>query len=234
VPQASAAQRAALGLDPAATSGAPAATNAPPAATAGSPDAPRSVPTSRVAPDQGQRAVNLGNGLPANAPLTPQNYNAYLDQVARIESGGNPNAVTGSNYGTYQFGPGEMRRYGMTNWRDQGQQRRAMQLETNENTQILRRTLGRDPTPGELYLTHQQGQAGGPALISAAQRNPNMPAYQAIQRYYRNPQIAMTAIHGNIPSTNPLRGVPASQVTAKQFVDMWNARFSRGYRVVAE
>ncbi|HEX3522867.1 MAG TPA: hypothetical protein VHT52_12355 [Stellaceae bacterium] len=103
-------------------------------------------------------------------------------------------------------------------------------METNENTQILRRALGRDPTPGELYLTHQQGQAGGPALIRAAQNNPNMPAYQAIAQYYRSPQVAMTAIHGNIPSNNPLRNIPANQVTAAQFVQMWNERFNRGYR----
>ncbi|HEX3525151.1 MAG TPA: hypothetical protein VHT52_24065, partial [Stellaceae bacterium] len=140
-----------------ASSAAPAATPAPQAAStpaaaspptpdATAPQAERRVPTQRIT---GAQAVNLGNGQPANAPLTPQNYDAYLQQVGRIESGGNPNAVTGSNAGLYQFGPGEQRRYGITNWRDPAQQQRAMRMETNENTQILRRALGRDPTPGE-------------------------------------------------------------------------------------
>ncbi|HEX3525157.1 MAG TPA: hypothetical protein VHT52_24095, partial [Stellaceae bacterium] len=148
VPQASDATRAALGLPPAGGAPSPATpAAAAPAATPGaSQDTPRRVPTQRIT---GAQAVNLGNGQPANAPLTPQNYDAYLQQVGRIESGGNPNAVTGSNAGLYQFGPGEQRRYGITNWRDPAQQQRAMRMETNENTQILRRALGRDPTPGE-------------------------------------------------------------------------------------
>lgn len=217
--QASAAQRAALGLPPA-----PGQT--PPAAAPAAPPGPQSnaVPTQRVT---GQEAVAAGQGTPG---MTPQDFNAYADQVGRIESGGNPNARTGSNMGLYQFGPGEMRRYGMTNWRDPAQQRRALQLETNENRGILRRALGREPTAAELYFTHQQGQAGGPALLRAAQESPNTPAYQVIQRYYRSPQVAMTAIHGNIPSNNMLRGVPANQVTAAQFVQMWNQRFARGFR----
>jgi hypothetical protein len=57
-----------------------------------------------------------------------------------------------------------------------------------------------------------------------------MPAWRAINRYYRNPQTALRAIYGNIPYGNPLRGLPASQITAGQFVGMWRNRFNRGLR----
>jgi hypothetical protein len=207
---------------PAGTATANATANVPPSGSATAP--------ARVS---GQEAVNMGRGLPANGGgqvANDQEFDAYARQVGQIESGGNPLAVTGSNQGLYQFGRAERQEFGITNWRDPAQQYRALQRETTRNRAILQRTLGREPTPGELYFTHQQGAGGGPAMLRAAQTNPDTPAYQALSPFYHNPRTAMTAVHGNIPTGNPLRNVPVEQVTAGQFVQLWMQRFARGYQ----
>ena len=145
-----------------------------------------------------------------------------------IESNFNPNQRTGSNVGLVQFGPQEQREFMSDIPPAQRGTMQAqligLQRDTAKNTNILNRTLGRQPTPAELYLMHQQGVAGGPALLTA---NPNMPAWQAIRRYYRSDAIAQSAIHKNIPSDNPLRRVPTDQITVGQFVSMWRDRFNR-------
>jgi len=87
----------------------------------------------------------------------------YTARLFQIESGGDPNAATGSNRGLGQFGPAEERQFGLSdaNRTDPDAQAAAVAREAQLHGQVLARALGRDPTPGELYLTHQQGIAGG-------------------------------------------------------------------------
>lgn len=146
----------------------------------------------------------------------------YKARVAEIESSNNPLEVTGSNKGLYQFGPEEMEKYGITDWRNVAQQNKALQLETEENYDRLSNVLGRAPTAGELYLTHQQGPSGGPALLTAPA---NTPAWQAIRQYYDSDGNAKQAISGNIPGTEPLSSVPVEQISASDFRNMWINRF---------
>lgn len=150
----------------------------------------------------------------------------YIARLFQIESGGNPAAVTGSNRGLAQFGPQEERRYGISdaNRADREAQAAAVAREAQEHAAVLRNALGRDPTPGERYLTHQQGIAGGPALLTA---DPNMPAWQAIRPYYKNDAIARLAITGNVPGGHPLRGVDADKITAGDFRNLWVNKFER-------
>lgn len=145
----------------------------------------------------------------------------YKTRVAEIESSNNPLEVTGSNKGLYQFGPEEMEKYGITDWRDVAQQNTALQLETEENYARLSSALGRSPTEGELYLAHQQGPSGAPALLTAPA---DTPAWQAIRQY----GLAKRAIRGNIPGTEPLSSVPVEQISAGAFRNMWINRFESG------
>ena len=87
---------------------------------------------------------------------------------------------------------------------DPAAQAAALAAERAHHTPILAKALGRDPTPGELYLMHQQGIAGGPALLGA---DPNTPAWQVIRPYYKSDAIAQKAITGNIPRGSPLHGM---------------------------
>ena len=148
---------------------------------------------------------------------------AYIDRLIQIESGGNPRAKTGSNYGLGQFSPDQFRALGITNPYDPAQQIRAIQTEAGRNRDALSTTLGRAPDNAEHYIAHQQGLGGAQALFS----NPNAPAWQVISQFYKTPEIAQAAIRGNIPSDSPLRNVPIDQISAKDFTDMWKAKFNR-------
>jgi hypothetical protein len=156
-------------------------------------------------------------GTDFSASLDP-----FTSRLFQIESGGDPNAVTGSNQGLGQFGPAERKKYGITDPTDPTQQARAVARERQEFTPILQQRLGRDPTPGEIYLMHQQGIAGGPALLTA---NPDTPAWQVIKQYYPSGAVAQKAITGNIPRGSPLYGLPADQITAGDFSKFWVNKF---------
>ena len=160
------------------------------------------------------------------ASILGTDFSAGLDpftsRLFQIESGGDPNAVTGSNQGLGQFGPAERGKYGITDSSDPAQNARAVARERQEFTGILQTRLGRDPTPGEVYLMHQQGIAGGPALLTA---NPDVPAWQAIKQYYPSGEVAKKAITGNIPRGSPLYGKNADEITAGDFSKFWVNKF---------
>jgi hypothetical protein len=162
--------------------------------------------TSPWSPYYGGRAPQAAG---VGGSYNPQTYTRAL---WNIEGGGR----TGSNVGRAQFGPEEIRRYGNPN------DPASVQREVADHSRILRSALGRDPAPWELYLTHQQGRAGGPALLKA---DPNMPAWQAIRRFYRSDAIAKSAIHGNLYGA--ARSVPAENITVGQFNNWWKDRFNR-------
>jgi hypothetical protein len=181
----------------------------------------------RTAGTQGAAATGGGTATGRGARWSNDPYTA---QLINIESDGDPRNRTGSNYGLGQFSPDQFAHFGITNPYDPQQQIRAIAQERAENTPIARNILGRDPTAAELYLMHQQGQTGGANLLRAAQNNPNGPAWQTVGGEGRGDAFAIRKIRGNIPSDNPLRNVPANQVTNAQYVRMWNDRFNRGYQ----
>lgn len=150
----------------------------------------------------------------------------YTGRLFQLESAGNPNATTGSNRGLGQFGPREEAQFGITdqNRANPDAQAAAVSQEAQLHGRVLRNALGRDPTPGELYLTHQQGIAGGPALLAGGDR----PAWQVLRPYYRSDAIAKQAITGNLPADSGLRGVDPDKISADQFSRYWVGKFERG------
>lgn len=156
----------------------------------------------------------LPSGLPAIG-TDGKVSEAYLKRLFAVESGNNPNAITGSNYGLAQFGYADIKQFGLSNPFDPAQARLATILEAQKNAPILSGILGRSVSPGELYLSHQQGLAGASALF----KNPDMPAWQAIRPYYGSDAIAQKAITGNLGSVD---------MSSKQFTDMWVKKFEGG------
>lgn len=57
--------------------------------------------------------------------------------------------------------------------------------------------LGRQAEPWESYVTYQQGAGGGPALLKAAQDDPDGKAIDVLSKLYDNPKDALSAITGN-------------------------------------
>lgn len=136
--------------------------------------------------------------------------------IGHIESRFNPDAANRSGHvGVFQFDTPTWQRLGggdpsartdpATNIR------LGVQL-VRENRIAMQRSLGRAPTNAELYLAHQQGNAGAAALL----RNPDQNAVDAIRRFYRSDEIARSAIVGN---------GGRADMTAGQFVDLWAERY---------
>ncbi|GJD43990.1 hypothetical protein AFCDBAGC_1852 [Methylobacterium cerastii] len=110
----------------------------------------------------------------------------YLATTRATESGGNDTAKnpTSTATGRYQFTgqtwAGLARKYpelGLTadGRTDPAQQEKAMQAFTNDNARVLT-SKGIPITPGNLYVSHFLGEAGGPRFIAGAMSNPDAPA----------------------------------------------------------
>lgn len=84
---------------------------------------------------------------------------AVLLGIGYIESGLNPNAKapTSSAGGIFQFIDGTAAQYGLSNKFDADANADAGARFTKDNINRLSRTLGRNPSPGEIYLAHFSG-----------------------------------------------------------------------------
>jgi hypothetical protein len=93
---------------------------------------------------------------------------AYLTRLAQIESGGRTNAANpnSSAKGAFQFINSTAKQYGLQNPNDPAQSADAAARFTLDNKAALVKALGREPSPGELYLAHQQGAGGASKLLS--------------------------------------------------------------------
>lgn len=156
-------------------------------------------------------------------------FPGYTDRLFQLESnnGKDPRSMDASakNRGLGQFGREEERRYGITDWTDPAQQRRAVNLEAADHYKILSNALGRPPTAPEMYFTHQQGPGGGPALLTA---DPSQPAWMAVRSKYSDDGTARRAIGDNILGTSPLLYKPQNQITAGDFWGMWRDKWNGG------
>jgi hypothetical protein len=132
----------------------------------------------------------------------------YLERTAQIESGMNPNAKNPKSTakGLFQFLDRTAQEYGLANPMDPNASTDAAARLAQKNMRALKAALGRDPTPGELYLAHQQGTQGAIRLL----RNPNAPAMQVVGR-----QALM--LNGGDPN-----------MTAGQFASKWTGKFGQG------
>ena len=88
-------------------------------------------------------------------------------KMARIESGGNPNAISSTGaIGVYQFTGATATDSGITNRFDEDQNIEAGVLFIKKNTKSLPSDI--EPTAINLYMFHQLGAGGAPELIRAA------------------------------------------------------------------
>lgn len=132
--------------------------------------------------------------------------------IANLESSGNVNAQNprSSASGLFQFVDSTAREYGLTGSKrnDPTAQAYAAAKMMATNSRSLERSLGREPSPGELYLAHQQGLGGATALL----KNPDKPAVEVLAGVYKNRARAEQAVRLNGGNTGQ---------TAGQFAGQW-------------
>lgn len=105
--------------------------------------------------------IPSGSGTSGGVP------DEYLATLAKVESNDNPNAKNpnSSASGRYQMTDATRGQYGDD-----------INALTKDNKAALTKTFGRDPSPEELYLAHQQGATGAKRLLD----NPNMSAVSLV------------------------------------------------------
>lgn len=134
----------------------------------------------------------------------------YLARLAQIESGMDPQAANpkSSARGLFQFINSTARQYGLADPLDPSQSADAAARLTLDNKKVLQQGLGREPTPGELYLAHQQGGAGALKLLT----NPDARAVDI---------VGQDAIRLNGGSPD---------MTARDFASKWVGKFGHDPR----
>lgn len=98
----------------------------------------------------------------------------YFEALKQVESGGNPLAVNEktSAKGLYQFINSTGEAYGLNKYQFgtpeyTKAEEDAVRRFTSDNYASLKKSLGREPTSGELYLAHQQGAGNALKMLSS-------------------------------------------------------------------
>lgn len=165
-----------------------------------------------AAPVAAAPAVKLTPALAAAIGTTREKYSdvpeGYLERLAMIESSGgtrldNP---TSSAKGPFQFIDGTAATYGLSDPTDPAASADAAARLTRDNRKALLKALGRDPTPGELYLAHQQGAGGASSLLTS----PDKPAVDIVGR---------RAVIDN---------GGREDMSGREFAAMWTSKFGGG------
>jgi hypothetical protein len=149
---------------------------------------------------------------------------------AKIESGGDPSARTGSYKGLYQLSDSEFAKYGGAPGKilDADENSRAAARKLKAEASAFRSKHGRDPTAFDLYLIHQQGEGGAEAHMT----NPGRLAWQNMASTKEGRQKgaawAKKAIWGNIPDDmKDLFPGGVDSVTSEQFMNVWRSKVAR-------
>ncbi|MGY4294605.1 soluble lytic murein transglycosylase-like protein [Bradyrhizobium sp. i1.4.4] len=147
-----------------------------------------------------------------------------LRGVIRIESSGNPAAVTGSHKGLGQLSDDQFQKYGGGDIFNARDNLRATARKLADEAGEFEQKYGRLPTAAEMYLTHQQG-AGG---FAAHMANPDRPAWQNMlstkEGQQKGEAWARAAIWGNIPDRDKARFGNVENVTSRQFTQLWEQK----------
>src|SRR4029453_980764 len=150
---------------------------------------------------------------------------AWMRKIMRIESGGNPQNVTGSYKGLFQLSTREFNRHGGSgNILDPEQNTMAAANKLAKEKLAFKEKYGRDPKLADLYLIHQQGEGG----YAAHMANPDQPAWKSMlstgEGKAKGENWAKAAIWGNIPDAEKKKFGSAENVTAKDLGSLWGSK----------
>ncbi len=166
-------------------------------------------------------------GVAARYGINPND----LGRAVQIESGGNPRAQTGSYKGLLQLSQAEFDKYktrpDANIWNAQDNLEAGAAKMKAEGA-VFERNFGHAPTGFDAYMIHQQGLAG----YSAHLANPNAPAWQNMlstgEGRQKGEGWARAAIWGNIPNQYKATFGNVDNVTSRDFIAMWQAKYGQG------
>jgi len=181
-----------------------------------------SAPRTPVAPPTGGDFPGR-QGLPPGMTLdNPAALEAAANRTIQIESGFKTGQKTGSYVGLGQWSKEEIKRHGITNPDDLDQTRGALVADMKTRAAKLQKD-GLPVTAANVYLMHQQGEAG----LEAHLRNPDGAAWENIRFGFRTDAIAKRAIWGNMtPEMRKQFPNGVDTVTSGDFTRLWEARYN--------
>lgn len=138
-----------------------------------------------------------------------------LARIAMLESAGKSDAVNPKSgaAGLFQFMPETAKAYRLTDAKSAEASADAAARLLKDNRATLTQRLGREPTPAELYLAHQQGAGGASVLLS----NPDGNVVDVLAKAYKGDRgRALAAVEQNGGT---------AEMTAGQFADLWRGRY---------
>jgi hypothetical protein len=134
--------------------------------------------------------------------------------IAQIESSGRPHAVSGSCVGLFQLS----RRSHSGDLLNPATNATIAAKELKQKITRFNEEYGRNPTATEIYMMHQQGDAGARAHL----KSPNEAAWKNIRRFYRSDSIAKKAVWNNIPANmKNLFPKGVETVSSAEFMAIW-------------
>ena len=151
-----------------------------------------------------------------------------LRTFAKIESGGQPGVTTGSYKGLFQLSEAEFRKHGGEgNIYDPQANAEAAARKLKVESETFAARFGREPTAAELYMVHQQGEAGSAAHMS----NPGAPAWQNMastgEGRQKGAAWAKQAIWGNVPDADKARFGSVENISSADFMGLWQAKVEK-------
>lgn len=150
-----------------------------------------------------------------------------LRTFARIESGGRAGARTRSYKGLFQLSDSEFDKHGGGNIYDADDNAMAAARKLKTEAAAFEGKNGRPPTALDLYMTHQQGEAG----YAAHMARPDALAWQNMastgEGRQKGARWAKAAIWGNIPDDMKKQFGSVENVTSADFVNVWRQKVAR-------
>jgi hypothetical protein len=138
-----------------------------------------------------------------------------MRRIAAIESGGDCSNRTGSYIGLFQL------RDGSRDCRENAKAAMALFTRLRDD---FRARHGRLPQPFELYLMHQQGEAGAEAHLSNPDRLAWISMLSTGEGQQRGENWAKAAIWGNVPDDQKRKFGNVDLVTSSDFVNLWRLK----------
>lgn len=152
---------------------------------------------------------------------------AKLKAIVSIESSGNPNSGANSSYkGLGQLNAAEWRKYGdpSKSILDPEANLRATVASLKDKEAKFTREFGHAPSATELYLMHQQGEAG----LRAHLKNPDAPAWENMANTGEGKQKgdawAQRAIWGNVPGDLKKLFGSVDNMSSREFLAVWMSK----------